>query len=76
MLMKKGGMRVDVTLDDSIHDRFLILDNGCVFKLGRGLDIFKPVAGPRDSGSGFTAGASVRDRCFQTRDSLTGWQER
>jgi signal recognition particle receptor subunit beta len=42
---EKGGMRVDVMFDDDVHDRFLILNNGCVFKLGRGLDIFKPAAG-------------------------------
>ena len=38
-------MRVDVKVDDTIHDRYLVLDNGCVFKLGRGLDIYKPATG-------------------------------
>jgi Phospholipase D-like domain at C-terminus of MIT len=48
---EKGGMRVVLTIDPNVHDRFFALDNGCVFKLGRGLDIFKPVAGlaARDS---------------------------
>jgi hypothetical protein len=41
----KAGVRVTYTLDDHIHDRFVVLDNGYVFKLGRGLDIYKPVAG-------------------------------
>ena len=27
------------TLDGHIHDRFVVLDNSYVFKLGRGLDI-------------------------------------
>jgi hypothetical protein len=31
--------------DHDIHDRSFTLDNGVVFKLGRGLDIYKPVAG-------------------------------
>jgi hypothetical protein len=30
---------------DDIHDRFAIFDTGIVFKLGRGLDIYKPVTG-------------------------------
>jgi hypothetical protein len=42
---EKKGMRVDMTVDETIHDRFFILDNGCVFKLGRGLDIYKPATG-------------------------------
>jgi hypothetical protein len=33
------------TIDTEIHDRFFALDNGFVFKLGRGLDIYKPAAG-------------------------------
>lgn len=42
---EKAGMRVEHSIDTNIHDRYLILDNGVVFKLGRGLDIYKPVAG-------------------------------
>jgi hypothetical protein len=42
---EKAGMRVEHSIDPNIHDRYLILDNGIVFKLGRGLDIYKPVAG-------------------------------
>jgi Phospholipase D-like domain at C-terminus of MIT len=41
----KAGMRIDYTIDSEVHDRSFILDNGFVFKLGRGLDIFKPAAG-------------------------------
>lgn len=41
----KGGMRIKLKIEEDLHDRFFILDNGFVFKLGRGLDIFKPVAG-------------------------------
>jgi hypothetical protein len=42
---EKAGMRIVVTIDHNIHDRSFTLDNGFVFKLGRGLDIYKPVAG-------------------------------
>jgi hypothetical protein len=48
---EKVGMRVVYAIDLEIHDRFFTLDNGFVFKLGRGLDIYKPAAGlaERDS---------------------------
>jgi hypothetical protein len=48
---EKAGMRVVHRTDPDIHDRSFTLDNGFVFKLGRGLDIYKPVAGlaARDS---------------------------
>jgi len=42
---EKAGMKLIHTLDEHIHDRFVVLDNGYVFKLGRGLDVYKPVAG-------------------------------
>ncbi len=42
---EKAGMKLTHTLDEDIHDRFVVLDNGFVFKLGRGLDFYKPVAG-------------------------------
>lgn len=42
---EKAGMRVVHTIDGEIHDRSFTLDNGFVFKLGRGLDIYKPAAG-------------------------------
>jgi hypothetical protein len=38
-------MRVVHSIDRESHDRSFTLDNGFVFKLGRGLDIYKPVAG-------------------------------
>ncbi len=41
----QAGMKVTYALDEHIHDRFVVLDNGYVFKLGRGLDLYKPVAG-------------------------------
>jgi hypothetical protein len=41
----RGGMRITYAIDKAIHDRFVVFNNGCVFKLGRGLDIFKPVTG-------------------------------
>lgn len=42
---EKAGMKITYAIDEHIHDRFVVLDNGYVFKLGRGLDIYKPVAG-------------------------------
>ena len=42
---EKAGMRVLHKIDQEIHDRSFALDNGFVVKLGRGLDIYKPVAG-------------------------------
>jgi len=28
-----------------LHDRYLVLDHGVLFKLGRGLDFYKPATG-------------------------------
>jgi hypothetical protein len=39
------GTRITVTFEPDMHDRFVIGDNGIVFKLGRGLDIYKPSVG-------------------------------
>jgi hypothetical protein len=41
----KAGSKVTYTIDPTMYDRFVVLDNGFVFKLGRGIDIYKPVAG-------------------------------
>jgi hypothetical protein len=48
---EKAGMHLVHIIDPEVHDRSFTLDNGFVFKLGRGLDIYKPVAGlaARDS---------------------------
>ncbi len=42
---EKAGLKITYAIDEHIHDRFVVLDNGYVFKLGRGIDIYKPVAG-------------------------------
>ena len=42
---EKAGMRIVHKIDPEIHDRSFILDNGIVFKLGRGIDIYKPPTG-------------------------------
>ena len=39
------GTRICLFRDPEVHDRFAIFDNGIVFKLGRGLDIYKPATG-------------------------------
>jgi hypothetical protein len=44
-IYEQVGTRLSVSYADDIHDRFAIFDNGIVFKLGRGLDIYKPVTG-------------------------------
>jgi hypothetical protein len=44
-LYEQAGCRVQVSFFNDLHDRFVILDNGIVFKLGRGLDIYKPASG-------------------------------
>ena len=40
-----AGINLDVSFDDSIHDRSIITDAGWTILLGRGLDIFQFVAG-------------------------------
>ncbi len=45
ILFERTGVKLSYSLDEHIHDRFVVLDNGYVFKLGRGLDLYKPVAG-------------------------------
>lgn len=44
-LYEQAGCRVQVSYSNHLHDRFVILDSGIVFKLGRGLDIYKPASG-------------------------------
>lgn len=44
-LYEQVGCRVKISFSDDLHDRFVILDNGNVFKLGRGLDIYKAASG-------------------------------
>lgn len=39
------GVSLTLTRTERLHDRYLILGNGVVFKLGRGLDIYKPATG-------------------------------
>lgn len=41
-LFKTYGMALSLRRDTGLHDRFLMLDHGVLFKLGRGLDIYKP----------------------------------
>jgi ATP-dependent Lon protease len=40
-----GGINLDVSFDDTIHDRSIITDTGWKILLGRGLDIFQYVTG-------------------------------
>lgn len=44
-LFKNYGVALTVRFDNSLHDRWLALDNGVLFKLGRGLDVYKPALG-------------------------------
>ena len=40
-----AGIKFDVVLDDTIHDRSIVTDTGWKILLGRGLDIFQFVSG-------------------------------
>ena len=44
-LFKSYGVSLSLTRTEGLHDRYLILGHGVVFKLGRGLDIYKPATG-------------------------------
>jgi GTPase SAR1 family protein len=44
-IFKNYGVVLNVRCEPGLHDRYLILDNGVLFKLGRGLDIYKPATG-------------------------------
>ncbi len=44
-LFQNFGVLLTVRRDNVPHDRCLVLDHGVLFKLGRGLDIYKPATG-------------------------------
>lgn len=44
-LFKNYGVQASLIHETGLHDRYLILDHGVLFKLGRGLDIFKTAVG-------------------------------
>ena len=44
-LFKNYGVTLTLRRETGLHDRHLMLDHGVLFKLGRGLDIFKPAVG-------------------------------
>lgn len=44
-LFRSFGTALTIRIDPSIHDRYVICDHGLLFKLGRGLDIYKPAIG-------------------------------
>lgn len=44
-LFKNYGAALIVKTDPAIHDRYVVCDNGTLFKLGRGLDFYKPATG-------------------------------
>lgn len=44
-LFSDYGVSLNVEHDVAVHDRFVVLDNGVLFKLGRGLDFYKPALG-------------------------------
>ena len=44
-LFQNYGVTLTVRRETGLHDRYLMLDHGVLFKLGRGLDIFKPAVG-------------------------------
>ncbi|MBU4274029.1 MAG: dynamin family protein, partial [Planctomycetes bacterium] len=44
-LFANYGVALTLRRETGLHDRFLFLDHGVMFKLGRGLDIYKPAVG-------------------------------
>lgn len=44
-LFRDYGVTLTLRRDSDVHDRFLVLDHGVLFKLGRGLDFYKPTTG-------------------------------
>lgn len=44
-LFRSYGTSLTITIDPTIHDRYVVFDHGLLFKLGRGLDIYKPATG-------------------------------
>jgi predicted GTPase len=44
-LFQSFGTNLSVFIDNNIHDRYIVCDHGILFKLGRGLDIYKPAVG-------------------------------
>jgi signal recognition particle receptor subunit beta len=44
-LFQLYGISLGLHRHGNLHDRYLVLDHGVLFKLGRGLDIYKPATG-------------------------------
>jgi hypothetical protein len=44
-LFRDFGMSLSIEVDQTVHDRSVVCDHGIIFKLGRGLDIYKPALG-------------------------------
>lgn len=44
-LFRSYGTNLAIKIDPTIHDRYVVFDHGLLFKLGRGLDIYKPATG-------------------------------
>lgn len=44
-LFKNYGVTLTLSRENSLHDRYVMLNHGVLFKLGRGLDIYKPAVG-------------------------------
>ncbi|QQX85266.1 dynamin family protein [Cupriavidus necator] len=44
-LFQNFGVVLTVRRETGLHDRYLVADHGVLFKLGRGLDIYKPATG-------------------------------
>ena len=44
-LFQNHGVQLSWVREVGLHDRFLLLDTGILFKLGRGLDMYKPATG-------------------------------
>lgn len=44
-LFQNFGIALTLSRQANLHDRYLVMDHGILFKLGRGLDMYKPATG-------------------------------
>ncbi|MCA9231775.1 MAG: dynamin family protein [Caldilineales bacterium] len=44
-LFQQAGISLNWRREEGLHDRYVAFDNGVLFKMGRGLDIFQPAGG-------------------------------
>lgn len=68
-LFRNYGISLSISVDYTIHDRYVICDHGVLYKLGRGLDIYKPATGLASHRSGSRRVRGTDIDVFATEDS-------